>query len=62
MLRSRSGESRVKLDPQAAGAARRALMLDDSDDADLHVVPLVPAVEVVVVHRADPRLEQSGRQ
>ena len=62
MLRSRSAESRVRLDPQAAGAARRALMLDDSDDADLHVVPLVPAVEVVVVHRADPRLEQSGRQ
>ena len=52
----------MRLDPQAAGAARRALMLDDSDDADLHVVPLVPAVEVVVVHRADPRLEQSGRQ
>ena len=62
MLRSRNGESRVRFDPQAAGAARRALMFDDSDDADLHVVPLVPAVEVVVVHRADPRLEQSGRQ
>jgi hypothetical protein len=37
-------------------------MLDDSEDDDLSIVPLVPAVEVEVVHRADPRLEQSGRQ
>ena len=63
MLRSRSGDSRVRHDPQAAGAARRALpMHDDSEDADLNIIPLVPAVEVEVVHRADPRLEQSGRQ
>ena len=62
MRRSRSGDNRVRVDPLAAGAARRALhMLDDSEDADLNVVPSVPAAEVVVVHRAD-RSEQGGRQ
>ncbi len=63
MRRSRSGDGRVRLDLQAAGAARRALhMLDDSAAADLTIFTSVPAAEVVIVHRADPRPEQSGRQ
>ncbi len=62
MRRSRSGDNRVRTDPLAAGAARRALpMLDDSEGADLNVVPLVPVAEVAIVHRTD-RSEQSGRQ
>ena len=62
MRRSRSGENRLRIDPSAAGAARRALsMLDDSEDADLNVVQLVPAAGAAIVHHAE-RPERDGRQ
>ena len=62
MRRSRSGENRVRNDPLAAGAVRRALpMLDDSEDADLDVDQIVPAAGAAIVHHAERR-ERDGRQ
>ena len=62
MRRSRSGENRIRIDPSAAGAARRALsMLDDSEDADLNVDQLVPAAGAAIVQHAERR-QHDGRQ
>ena len=59
MQRSRSGENRLRVDPQAAGAARRVLSMLNSDDADLDESQLVPAA--AVVHHAERR-EREGRR
>ena len=62
MRRSRSGENRVRNDPLAAGAVRRALpMLDDSEDAELDVDQIVPEAGAAIVHHAECR-ERDGRQ
>ena len=61
MLRSRSGENRIRIDPQAAGAARRALSLLNSDDADLDDGQLVPAAGAAIVQHAERR-ERNGRR
>ncbi len=62
MRRSRSsGESRIRIDPQAAGAARRALSMLDAEDADLNVAQIVPAAGAAIVHHAELR-ERDGRQ
>ena len=61
MRRSRSGENRVRIDPQAAGAARRALSMLDSEDADLNVDQIVPAAGAAIVQHAERR-ERDGRQ
>ena len=59
MQRSRSGENRLRVDPQAAGAARRALSMLNSDDADLDENQLVPAAAAV---RHAERREREGRR
>ena len=61
MQRSRSGENRLRVDPQAAGAARRALSMLNSDDADLDDGQLVPAAGAANVQHAERR-ERNGRQ
>jgi hypothetical protein len=61
MRRSRSGENRLRIDPQAAGAVRRALSLLNSDDADLDDGQLVPAAGAAIVQHAE-RSERDGRQ
>ena len=59
MRRSHSGENRIRVDPQAAGAARRALSMLNSDDGDLDENQLVPAAAIV---RHAERREREGRQ
>ena len=61
MRRSRSGEHRVRIDPQAAGTSRRAFSMLDSEDADLNVDQIVPAAGAAIVQHAERR-ERDGQQ
>ena len=61
MRRSRSGENRIRIDPQAAGAARRSLSMLDADDPDLNTNQIVPAAGAAIVQHAERR-ERDGQQ